>query len=417
MLSCAYAVAFLDRSLLAAAGAPIKHDLNLTDTQFGVLSGTAFAVLYCLCGIPLGWLADRVDRRRMIAVGLLFWSCMTACCGLAGSFTGFLLARIGLGLAEASLIPAGMSLLASQMPMATMGRATAIFLIGAAVGNAAAHFAGGFFLILLAGHATISLPLLGALEPWRLLFIVACLPGLLTAGLFLTIREPFRVTRPISPLRQLHHALTHLYRRRAAYGYLTAATACSVTLTQAQAAWLPLYYVRSFGLSPGASALSVGLMFILSAPTGQWAGGLLSDKLQKQGAIAAPSTVLALCAVSSIIPTVIFCNARSLYLSEAAYLLFNFIVSAATPSGLTGWQMLTPERDKGMVIAILVSVVTLIGVGLGPPMVGILTEFVFHDDRQLGLAMLTLFTVAAIAGATFAWTGRSKYQACLEGRA
>ncbi|HMA52106.1 MAG TPA: MFS transporter, partial [Magnetospirillaceae bacterium] len=93
LLALVYALAFVDRTLVAVAGGPIKADLNLTDTQFGLLGGTAFALLFCLGAVPLGWLADRTDRRRLIATGILAWSAMTALCGLAPDFQTFILAR------------------------------------------------------------------------------------------------------------------------------------------------------------------------------------------------------------------------------------------------------------------------------------------------------------------------------------
>jgi MFS family permease len=99
-----------------------------------------------------------------------------------------------------------------------------------------------------------------------------------------------------------------------------------------------------------------------------------------------------------------------------AYIVFNFIVSAATPSGLNGWQMLAPDRDRGMVIAILVSAVTLIGVGLGPPVIGILTDSIFQGKRALGMGMLTLFVTAAVTGTIFAWAGRAPFQARVDRR-
>src|SRR5580693_6148662 len=107
LLFCSYIVAFIDRGLVSVAAAPIKHDLHLSDAQLGLLNGTAFVALYCVCGIPLGWLADRIDRRAVIALGLLIWSAMTAACAITGSFGAFFLARVGVGLGEACLVPAG----------------------------------------------------------------------------------------------------------------------------------------------------------------------------------------------------------------------------------------------------------------------------------------------------------------------
>lgn len=406
-LCAAYAVAFIDRALIGVAGAPIKHDLGLSDTQFGLMHGMAFVALYCLCGIPVGWIADRVDRRLMIAAALLFWSVMTAICGLAGSFSQFFMARIGVGLGEAVLVPAGMSLLSSVVPRHRMARSVAIFLMGAALGNAIALLGGGFLL----NHFSAANPLQGQYEPWQLLFLIACVPGLVLAVIFALIREPFRV-RSDAPARfssGLKEALEHLRQFKKAYGFLTAATACSVLLAQAQAAWVPLLYVRKFGLSAGDSAIWLGIMFVISAPIGQWMGGVLIDRLYARKVPAPSNVVLASCAIAAILPAHTFCSSDQLWTSRAAYVLFNFLVFAATPAGLTGWQQLTPQRIAGLTIAILVSVVTLVGVGIGPAMVGWLNDRVFRSEAALGHALFLVIAVTAVLCCAFSISGRQAY--------
>ena len=404
-----YAVSFIDRALIGVASAPIKQDLGLSDSQFGLLHGTAFVILYCLCGIPLGRLADRTNRCRMIALGILFWTAMTAICGLAGSFIPFFLARIGVGLGEASLVPAGMSLLGSIMPAGRMARASAIFLMGAAIGNAAALLAGGYLLSRLTLAAPTALPLLGTLAPWQLLFLIGCLPGLVAAPLILTIREPARPRPAGSEPDGAGGAAAHVRANAGAYGFLAAATSCSVLLAQAQGAWMPLFYGRQFGLPPGTSAMLVGALFLASAPTGQMAGGFLADRLHMRGVGGGQNLVLALGLGLSLLPASVFCLTDRLGLSATGYFLFNFLVSASTPSGLAGLQLLTPARYRGILTAVLVSVVTLVGVGVGPTLVGVLTDHLFRDERALGRSLLIVIATAGVAGPILAWIGRAPF--------
>lgn len=406
LLFLSYVICFIDRVLVSVAGAPIKHDLGLSDSQFGLLHGMAFVVLYCLCGIPLGWLADRTNRRAMIAMGLLFWSVMTAICGLAGSFAMFFIARIGVGLGEACLLPAGISLLASVTPKEKMAKAVAIFLMGAATGNAIALLAGGYLLEQLSHSGPISLPGIGGIAPWQALFLLASMPGVVIAGLVMTIREPARNASAAAPWRAIKETVGHLQTHQRAYVLLTAATACTIILAQVQTAWMPLYYVRHFGLSPGHSAMTIGVMFLMSAPTGQWAGGVLIDYLQARGVAAPPNVVQALCSALCIPAAVVLCTAKHIEASAAGYLLFNFLVHAATPAGLTGWQLLTPEKYRGVVTALLVSIVTLIGVGVGPVVVGVLSDHWFHDEQALGASMLVVILLAAVFGCGLALAGR-----------
>jgi MFS family permease len=408
LLFCSYVVAFIDRGLVSVAGAPIKHDLSLSDFQFGLLSGPAFAALYCVCGIPLGWLADRTERRVVIAVGLLFWSLMTAACALAGSFGGFLGARLGVGLGEACLIPAGISLLASVTPRTQMARSVAVFIMGATAGNAIALLAGGQLLDRI-GSSLPLIPVMSRIAPWRSLFLLAAIPGIALAALVLGIREPRRAPSFVRPWRALETALAQLHARRGAYVPLTIATACIIILSQTPAAWMPLFYTRAFHLTPGEAALIVGLMFLVSAPTGQLLGGYLIDHLRSRGIAAAPHFVQAACSLLCIPAAAVFCTAKQIGCSEAAYIVFNLLAFAATPAGLTAWQLLAPARSHGLIIALLVAVVTAIGVGVGPVMVGFLTDRIFRDEGALGASLLSVIIGAGVAGFAAALSGSGAF--------
>jgi MFS family permease len=408
LMGCGYAVSFLDRALVSVAGAPLKHDLGLSDTQFGLLQGTSFVILYSLCGLPLGRLADRVDRRAMIALGILFWTAMTAVCGLAGSFAMFFLARIGVGLGEASLVPAGMSLIGAVMPREKMGRGVAVFIMGATIGTATAFMGGGYLLGRLGAAGPIDLPLLGTIAPWQALFLLAGLPGLVVASLIMTIREPARTAVPTAQAG-LGAAWHHIRANLRAYGFLTAATCCNVTIAQTQGAWAPLFFVRQFGLQPGASAILVGTMFLFSAPTGQLFGGFVTDRLQARGIAGAQNLVMALFLALALVPGAIFCTSDQLWLARIAYPLFTFLVSAATPTGLAALQVLTPSRYRGTVSALFLSIVTLVGLGLGPAVVGLLTDHLFHDEQALGRSLLIVILTAGIAGPPLALVGRRPF--------
>jgi MFS family permease len=414
LLFCSYIVAFIDRGLVSVAAAPIKHDLHLSDAQLGLLNGTAFVALYCVCGIPLGWLADRGDRRAIIAVGLLFWSAMTAACAVVDSLGGFFLARAGVGLGEACLIPAGVSLLASVTPERQLGRSIAVFLMGATVGNSIALLAGGWILHHIGATAPL-IPGLGRIAPWRALFLLSAVPGIALAALVARIHEPIRTPALVRPLTALKAATSALYANRSAYVPVTIATACIIVLSQTQAAWVPLFYSRAFHLEPGQAAMTVGLIFLVTAPAGQWLGGLLIDHLRARGSASAPHLVQAAGAVLCIPAAMIFCTSPHIAGSEAAYTVFNLLVFAATPSGLTAWQLLTPERSRGLIVALLVAVVTLVGVGVGPVVVGALSDRLFGDETRLGVALLLVIVAAGIAGCLAALSGRRAFARSVDG--
>ena len=417
LLALSYAVSFVDRALVAVAGASIKHEFGLSDTQFGSLHGLAFAAMYCLCGVPFGWLADRVARRGLLAAGLVFWSAMTALCGLAPSYPMFFAARIGVGLGEACLVPVAMSMLGNTVARDEMAQAVAVFLMGATLGNSAALIGGGQLLSALGDDAVRAAWHLGSAAPWRVLFGVAAMPGFVVALLVMMLREPGR--GGVDPsgasafsdtsARGLRAAVLHLRANARAYGFLTAATACSVTLSQAQAAWMPMFFVRRFGLDPGDAATTVGLLFLATAPSGQWAGGRALALMQRRGVDAPANLLLALTGMLSVPAAACFCLADDLRTCELAYAGFNFIVFSATPAGMTGWQWLTPGRVRGLLVALLVAAVTLVGVGLGPSAVGLLTDRWFADPRALNVALLMLVCAAGLACTAFALAGRRAF--------
>ena len=405
ILFACYLVAFIDRGLIAVAAAPIRHDLALSDTQLGLLIGPAFVTFFCLCAIPLGWLADRMSRRALIAAALLFWSIMTGCCALAGSFWSLFAARLGVGLGEACLVPAGVSLIAAGTPDKHVAKALGIFLMGATVGNAVALLAGGRFLEWLT-VALESAPDHGLIAPWRLLFLGASLAGLPMAAAVMTLREPARARAPAGLWACLKQALANLRRAPAAYGYLSASTACVIVLAQVPAAWMPLYFVRTFGLSPGKSAMLLGLILLVTAPTGQAMGSFLIDKQRASGVSASPHLVQAACALLALPAAAVFCISLRLEYAALAFATYNLLVFAATPAGLTGWRLLTPQSSMGLTIALLTAAVTLLAIGFGPPLVGGVSDFVFGTQRALGEALLVVIVAATIVGVSGALLGR-----------
>ena len=412
-LFASYLVAFIDRGLISVAAAPIRHDLDLSDAQLGLLIGPAFVAFFCLCAIPMGWLADRTSRRRLIALGLLFWSVMTGCCALAGSFWSLFAARLGVGLGEACLVPAGVSLIAAETSDEHVAKALGVFLMGAAVGNGVALLAGGRLLEWITA-AIGSSPTYDSVAPWRILFFTASLAGLPMAAAVMTLSEPARVGTapgrlPISPRESLKQALTNLRQSAAAYGYLSAATACVVVLAQVPTAWMPLYFVRTFGLSPGMSATLLGLIVLGTAPTGQALGGILIDKLRAVGVLAAPHFVQALCTLLALPAAAVFCTSEHLEYAATAFAAYNFLVFAATPAGLTGWRILTPESSMGLTIALLTAGVTFMAIGFGPPIVGGVSDFVFGTESALGRALLVVVVAAAILGISSALLGRCSF--------
>ncbi|MFM7708352.1 MAG: MFS transporter, partial [Gammaproteobacteria bacterium] len=160
VLLAAYSISFLDRLILTLIVQPLKADLGISDTEFGLLQGPAFALFYATMGLPLGWLADRVNRVRLMALAILFWSLMTFLSGLATDYWHLLICRFGVGFGEAALVPAAVSLLADLFPPQRRALPVSVFTAGLAVGSGLALYLGGSFIAFDEQGAT-GLPLIG----------------------------------------------------------------------------------------------------------------------------------------------------------------------------------------------------------------------------------------------------------------
>ena len=190
ILTIAYMFSFLDRQILALLVEPIRADLNISDTQMSLLQGLAFGIFYTLLGIPIGRLADRRSRRSIIAIGISIWCVMTAACGLAKNFGQLFLARVGIGIGEATLNPSAYSLISDYFPREKRARPMSFYNMGVSLGAGTAMVLGGQIISWVFSQPQPVLPLVGTLFHWQVVFIMVGLPGLLIAFLMVTVREP-----------------------------------------------------------------------------------------------------------------------------------------------------------------------------------------------------------------------------------
>ena len=171
---------------------PIERDLGITDSQFAILTGGAFGIFYTIMGLPLGWLADRLSRKWIVAAGIACWSVMTAACGLAGSFSQLMLTRIGVGVGEATLSPSAYSMLADYFDRARLPRAMSVYTCGIFIGAGTAMMLGGAVVSAVGHTPGIHLAAIGITHAWQVVFLIVGLPGLVLALWLATLREPVR---------------------------------------------------------------------------------------------------------------------------------------------------------------------------------------------------------------------------------
>lgn len=192
LLTVAYIFSFVDRYVLGLLIEPIKADLELTDTQIGLLLGPAFAIFYATMGLPLGWLADRQRRTWIVAAGIALWSAATAASGLARNFPQLFIARMSIGVGEATLSPCAMSMISDSFPREKRARPIAFYTMALSLGAGIASLISAAVLQWAKTTTDISLPIVGTVAPWQFTFFVVGLPGLALSLLVLMLREPVR---------------------------------------------------------------------------------------------------------------------------------------------------------------------------------------------------------------------------------
>lgn len=411
LLAVAHLVSFVDRFVLSLVMEPLKLDLGISDTELGLLQGTGFVILYVVVAVPLGRMADQVNRRNLIVIGIVLWSIATALCGLADSFGSLFLARLGVGFGEAALVPAAMSLLATYFPKEKLGRAVSLFTTGASLGKSAAMIGGGAVLALLVAKGGLALPMIGQLAPWQGTFVIMALPGFaLALVIALTLREPKRA--PVAdPLAKpgFGPAIAHARAHRSAYIPHVAASITVVLLVQTIAAWSATFYVRLFDMTPSQAGLLVGSVILVAGPLGHLSGGWLTDRFARNGAQSPAAPVMTIGLLGAIPAMLVFAFSRDVATSVVAYGLLNFSLTLGAPASLAGVQMLTPPAMRGVVTSVFLAIVTMVGIGVGPPLVGAITDFVFGDPDKLNLSLLAMVLVVASFGAAAAMASRTAF--------
>lgn len=256
---------FVDLQILAVLLEPIRYELQLSDTQLSLLGGLAFALFYSTLGLPIAWLADRSNRRNIIAAAVTLWSLMTALCGQAGSFVTLFLARMGVGIGEAGAYPPTTSLLADYFPPQQRGRACAVLASAIPVGVCMGFLVGG----QVAQH-----------WGWRAAFALVGLPGIVVGLLVLfTLREPARAAESIAaPRERVRDGLLALWRD-AAYRHVVIAT-CLFTLgASGSGVWMPSFFMRHHGFSAADVGIWMALLYGVGGLCGALGGGWLAQQL------------------------------------------------------------------------------------------------------------------------------------------
>jgi MFS family permease len=416
LLSLAHLVSFLDRFVMSLVLVPLRTQMHLSDTQLGMLQGLGFVILYCIAGIPLGRLADVANRRWTIIVGILVWSVGTGACAFADSFGGLFGARVLVGLGEAALVPAAMSLIAAYFPRRQLSRAVSIFTMGSPLGKTLALVAGAWLLSAVIPKSGVVLPGLRSFHPWQALFLAATVPGLVLVGLLLgTLKEPARLAPVALADGRFKAAAGYMAQHGAAYAFHIAAACCAIILVQAFGAWSPTLFSRVHHLSLSQTGYLVGTVVLIASPLGNLYGGWLTDQLHRRNVGGAPLVAIAAGLILVMPCALMLGQASSVAGAAVAFGLVTFFLSSTAGPCLAGVQYLTPTQHRGAVTAIYMCVMTLIAVGLGPTLIGLISDVLFGAGAGIGKALTAATLSIATLGIGLALCGRRVFQAAVAG--
>jgi MFS family permease len=313
------------------------------------------------------------------------------------------LARIAVGLGEASLVPAGMSLLAVYFNRRRIGRAVSFFTTGALMGHTVAFLAGGAILAAVTPRGGLDLPLLGHFAPWQTLFLAGALPGLVLCVLLFTVHEPKREEKRGTP--GFTGAFAYMRKHGAAFAMQFVAAVSAIIIVQSIGAWGPSFFVRLHHVTAAESGYIMGTVALISGVCGSLWGGWFTDFLHKRGVAGAPAAVIAIHLTLAVPLALLAFTAGNLTIATISFGLLQFAVSGSVPPGLAGVQILTPLRYRGIITSVFLCAVTLIAVGLGPTFVGVLTDRVFGSNG-LNIALLLMSMVFGCIGAAVAFRAR-----------
>jgi MFS family permease len=398
-------MSYLDRQIIALMVEPIRLSLGVTDFQIGLLQGVAFGLFYAAFGLPIGWLVDRYSRRKIIYFGMTLWSLAAGACGLASTYWQLLLARFGVGIGEASLSPAAYSMIADLFPPRRLALALGVFATGSSIGGALAYMAGGALIQYFEDMGATTLPLVGVLQPWQMVFLVTGLPGVFIALLMFLVPEPVRKHRAAQK-EGLDQGVVRFLRTHKRYfichffGFGLIAI-----MAYGAAAWVPAMLMRRYGLSVSEVGIWLGSAAILSGIPGFIFGGWFVDRWYAKGTKDAHLRYFIYAnLIGAAAAVVAFQLTDTLWIFLLGYVVLHFLQPFTGPA-VAHLQMVTPNEYRGRVSALFVLVFNLMGMCLGPPSVAFLTTYVFKDPMMVNTSLTVMYVSVALLATLLFWLG------------
>lgn len=411
-----YVFAFIDRIVVGLLTAAIQKDLLLTDTQMGVLQGIAFALFYTLFGIPIGWLADRWHRKTILTIGMTVWSVMTALCGYAGSFFTMFLARVGVGIGEATLNPCSASIIGDYFPPKSRPKAFGLYVMGTAFGTGLTYLGGGLVFGFLASTPIVDLGPLGEMKPWRAMFVFVGLAGLIPALIFvLTVKEPAR-----KDLAAKQKGKATMAEIKAFFAQNRRAILCHhfgismvIMSIYAWVNWMAVYFERIHQWGPAKFAITYGVPGLLTGIISAMGSGWLATKMKERGYVDA---TLRVCLWGCIGVVTLGALAPQMATPEAAltfFVLTGMFSNTPTVLALAAVNEICPNEMRGFYTSTYIFLVGLISSGIGPLLTGWVTDNVFADKMRIADSLTLVTVITGVIGCALVAYGLKGYRESL----
>ncbi|MEL6686829.1 MAG: MFS transporter [Pseudomonadota bacterium] len=377
-------VSYADRLILAILVDPVKQELAVSDTQMGLLLGLSFASVYATLALILAQVADRHNRRNLIIIGVLIWSVMTSCSAFADNFWQLALCRLGVGVGEAALGPAALSMIADLFNREKRHTPVSVFLAAGTVGGATAYLIGGAAVAAVSQMSGMDIPLIGEMSPWRLVFLGMGVPGILLGILMLfSVKEPVRISGDdmVSEVEaSVIDVVAHLRSARGLYAPIFLGLLFVQMMVYAIATWFASVFIRQYGLSITDTGYAFGFVALIFGTSGAIFGPYLVSRLERANISHAIFRIAAL-AVAISVPGAIFAPiAPSLSLSIGALCVAMFGLSAGSALPALLPQLIAPNAVRARVTALYFFIANIVGLGLTPVLIGLL-----NDLRPFGL--------------------------------
>ena len=410
LLTATYTFSFIDRQIINLLVDPIRTDLSLSDSQVSFLQGLAFVLPYVILSIPLGRIVDRANRIRVLVIGILVWTISCVTCGLAKNFWQLGVARMGVGAGEASVTPASWSLLADYFPEDRRALPVSIFLMGPYLGAGLSLILGAEVVGWASGLGSIDLPVIGALAPWQLTFMLVALPGLLMVFLLPLLQEPPRTQRLTQTAEPLSwgDVASYVWPRRGVFGAYLLGAPFIVLVLYALQAWVPSLLIRVHGLEIVDAGRYYGTIALLAGSAGVLSGPVAARWLATRTDPSRAPLITSIWSTSLLIPVLVGAGlAESLSWALVLITGASYLVTFPLALFATGLQSASPNEMRGLMAGCFVLSTNLIGLALGPTSVALASDYIFESTQAVGSSLALVGATVLPMAVLLLWRGLS----------